>query len=655
MKFPEFKHPVTGVVVPVSALKTDGSIGIGEFADLEILGSWCVAAGIKLIQILPVNDTGFERSPYSALSAFALHPVYARLSDFPEADTVGQKIALLKDSLSNDGNIEFDAVLSGKMSVLRLMWDSVDARGIKEIEKWEKRNPWVKNYALFSLLKEENGLRAWTEWDSHINPDEKELKGLWKKRRKEAMFWVWLQRRLETQFIAAAEALDALGVALKGDIPILINDDSADVWAERANFHLELRAGAPPDAGSPGGQNWGFPTYNWDNLRATDFHWWKKRLEQAAKFYHAYRIDHVLGFFRIWAVPEKDLSAMGGYFKPSVPISRKELEEKGFDQGAITWLSRAHIPGGELRDIFGNESSAVEKMLEQVGLEDLWRDGPEGPSEKEIAASSLSPEAKERLIGLLRNKTLLEVGRDAWIPAVNYQGSRGWITQSDAAKENLGNLFRDKNAASETLWEESGRELLSMMKMDGSMLVCAEDLGSIPPSVPGVLSDLGILGLKVIRWTRRWDEPGQPYVSFSDYPELSVATSSVHDSSTLRGWLAGEAKDDDELRRVLALDGESGLPDSRILEIVLEKLQDSPSLISAYPIQDLLALDPGCVTGNPEDERINIPGTVQDSNWTWRMGFSLENLLRRETLNDKLKSLCARREDRNVVFIGDET
>lgn len=662
MKFPKFNHPVTGVVVPVSALKTEDSIGIGEFADLEILGRWCASAGIKLIQILPVNDTGFERSPYSALSAFALHPVYARLPDFPEAEgsddagsKIRQEITLLGKNLKNDGNIDFDAVVSGKMTVLRSMWETVGGKSLKEIEKWGGNNPWVRNYALFSLLKEENRLKAWGEWDSHRNPDDRDLNRLWKKRKKEALFWVWLQRRLETQFTAASESLDALGVALKGDIPILINDDSADVWAERANFHLELRAGAPPDASSPGGQNWGFPTYNWNHLRSTGFSWWKKRLKQAAKFYHAYRIDHVLGFFRIWAVPEKDLSAMSGFYEPSVPVSREELENRGYDRGFITWLSNPHIPGEELRDKFGGESSAVEKMLEQVGSEDLWRGGPESPSEKEITDSSLSLEAKERLIGFMRNKTLLKVGSDTWVPSINFRDSRGWITQSDTVKDDLSKLFKEKASLSEALWESTGRELLSMMKMDGSMLVCAEDLGAIPPSVPGVLASLGILGLKVLRWSRKWDEPGQPYMSFSDYPELSVATSSVHDSTTLRGWLSEEAKNDHELRQLLGLDDESEMSLSELLETVLEKLQDSPSLIAAYPIQDLLALDPYSVTEDPEAERINVPGTVQESNWTWRMGISLENLMLRGALTDKLKSLCLRREGRDVIFIGDDS
>ena len=656
MQFPGFKHPLTGIVVPLSAVKSNKSVGIGEFTDLPALGRWAVSTGLRLIQILPVNDTGFERSPYSALSAFALHPVYAGLEDFPETKSSGV-IAVdiktlkadLEASLPENRNINFDAVLTGKMRILRSMWDLAAKADIKASERWEKTNSWVRNYALFSLLKKENGLKSWLEWESCRDPSDRELAELWKKRKKEAAFWVWLQWRLESQFKAAAEELASLGIALKGDIPILINDDSADVWAERSNFHLNLRAGSPPDAGSPEGQNWGFPTYNWNYQRNNDFRWWHDRLGQVAKFYHAYRIDHVLGFFRIWAVPEEDISALNGYYEPSVPVNRHDFEALGWDDERITWLSRAHLPGNELRETFREEAPRVQAMLEQIGLDDLWRARPDGPAEKEVAASTLSDESKDRLIRVLRNRTLLSIGEDIWLPSLNYRNTRGWNSLSDGDREALGGLFHRTGEASEALWEETGRELLGMMKRDGGMLICAEDLGSIPPSVPGVLADLGILGLKVTRWARKWDEPGLPYIPFNEYPELSVTSSSVHDSTTLRGWLALEAREDRELRRALELAEDADLSGSSGVKKVLERLQDSASLIATYPIQDLLALDSFCVTVNPEDERINIPGTVQESNWTWRMKVGIEELMERPGLTIAIKALCGRRKRSTIV------
>ena len=191
-----------------------------------------------------------------------------------------------------------------------------------------------------------------------------------------------------------------------------------------------------------------------------------------------------------------------------------------------------------------------------------------------------------------------------------------------------------------------------MMKMDGSMLVCAEDLGAVPACVPGVLKELEILGLKVTRWARRWDEPGQPYEEFGGYPELSVCTSSVHDSTTLRGWLAGEALEDEALRVALDLPAKAPLIGSEGVRKVLEALQDGASGVCAYPIQDLLALDSECVSADPEAERINVPGTVQDSNWTWRMTLYLEELPAQEKLNKGIQALCKRRTGRSATFPG---
>ncbi len=651
MQFPVFNHPVTGLVVPVSALKSRESIGIGEFADLVPLGRWAADSGLELIQILPVNDTAYERSPYSALSAFALHPIYARLQDFPEADDpkIAKAISKLAGSLPTGDRIDFGATLEGKLRILKDMWKRASSADLKFSEGWAKENSWIRSFALFSLLREKQGLRSWTDWTDNRDPSGKDLEKLWKKHRKEAGFWIWLQWRLEQQFRRATEALDSMGIALKGDIPILINDDSADVWAERENFNLNFRAGAPPDALAPGGQNWGFPTYDWDYLRKNNFLWWRARLDQAAKFYHAYRIDHVLGFFRIWAVPETDISALNGRYDPTVPIKLSELRELGFEEGRITWLSRSHFTGEELGD-YDKESKSVASMLEQVGSEELWRAEDGKPSEKDVEASGLSDDAKSRLIGALRNRTLIPVGDDAFVPYLNYRETRGWHSLSDQEKSGLEELINRSEIASDALWAENARELLSMMKADGSMLVCAEDLGAVPACVPGVLDELKILGLKVTRWARLWDVPGQPYENFKSYPELSVTTSSVHDSSTLRGWLADEAKSDDSLRRTLGLNEDADLSGSKGVRSVLDALQDGASLVAAYPIQDLLALDDDCVTEDPHAERINIPGTVQEANWSWRMNQYLEDFSELDRLKMEIKKLCDRRKSRSVVF-----
>ena len=635
-------HPLTGIVVPVSALKSRHGAGIGEFADLVPFGRWAASAGVELIQLLPVNDTGFERSPYSALSAFALHPIYARLDDFPEARDAApaSRIAQLKSETATAERVDFDAVLSAKISIVRSMWDRSTRKDREDAAAWGAENPWVRPYALYSLLKDENDRKPWTEWPRHRDPSEVDLKRLWRKRRSDAAFHVWLQWHLDRQFRSAAEELKALGVLLKGDIPILINDDSADVWARRENFRLDFRAGSPPDAGSPDGQNWGFPTYDWNYLESTGYQWWRERLERAAVFYDAYRIDHVLGFFRIWCIPETDRSARCGFFDPSAPILRGDLERLGWDSGRIVWMSRAHIPGEELRDALGEDAERAAEMLHQVENEDLWRADADSPTEEELAGTALDPSARERLAEFLRNRTLLELSDGTFRPNWSYEATRGWASLDDEDRRALDGLLKRKAVESEGLWDRTGRERLTMMKGDGSMLVCAEDLGSIPDCVPPALDDLGILGLRVCRWAREWNEPGEPYIRPSDYPELSVATASVHDSTTLRDWLAKEAADDSALREVLDLPADADLGGTRGVRTVLEALQRSASLLAVHPLQDLLALDASCVDADPAAERFNTPGTVGGSNWTWRMKPTIEDLPTLAKLNAELRALC---------------
>ncbi|MCG8453466.1 MAG: 4-alpha-glucanotransferase [Spirochaetales bacterium] len=648
MRYPHASRPVTGIALPVSGLRSKESLGIGEFPDLIPLAEWAAKRGIQLIQILPVNDTGFERSPYSALSAMALHPVLARLQDFPEAQETGvsEKIAALQQSLNTHGSIQFDAVLQGKLDVLKSMWNGCNPSHKIQAQEWAKENPWCQPYALFSLFREREDLRSWKDWSVHRNPNADELKSLWKQEAEEAMFWVWMQWRLEEQFLHVATQLDALGVALKGDIPILINDDSADVWAHRENFHLHLRAGAPPDAGSPGGQNWGFPTYNWAYLKSTNFAWWKARLHQAAKFYHAYRIDHVLGFFRIWAVPEQDWSAICGHFEPAVPIHLDELKNLGWDEGRITWMSEAHFPGHELREAFGSEASIVQGFLERVGEEDLWRGKSLHLFEAQIDSLPISGENKGKLAGWMRDRTLLRLDDNTFTASWIYRNTRGWQSLNQEEQSALESLIQSKAALADGQWNLEGRALLEMMKGDGSMLVCAEDLGAVPPWVPETLADMGILGLKVLRWNRQWDHEGQPYIPFSDYPKLSVATASVHDSTTLRGWLADEAQDDDALLQALA--PMNTTEDASKQQVLLEALQDSGSQLAIHPLQDLLALSPDCVPTDPQSERINVPGTVQPTNWCWRMQPSLEDLPSQTNLNVLLEALVQRRSEKNA-------
>ena len=260
-------------------------------------------------------------------------------------------------------------------------------------------------------------------------------------------------------------------------------------------------------------------------------------MKQAAKFYHAYRIDHVLGFFRIWNIPYNMITGSMGFFNPSAHIDIKDLQNIGFDKGRIKWLSEAHVFGHEIRERLGAEAESVINIsLDRIGNEDLFLFNHEFNSEKAIYQSKLSEKAKSVLADLLKNVTLIKVNDSTFSLSWTYKNTRGYESLNQIEKDNIEEISTMTGVQSEMIWEENALSLLSFMKDTTNMLVCAEDLGAVPDCVPSVLKKLGILGLKVLRWARDWGVDGQPYSLIKEYPKLSVCTPAVHDSTTLRQW-----------------------------------------------------------------------------------------------------------------------
>lgn len=651
MKFPKIDHKLTGVVVPVFSLRSEKSCGIGEFSDLPLLGEWCKKTNLEVIQILPVNDTGYQESPYSALSAFALHPIFTRIESIKGAEKFQKEIDSIRKDFEKEKRVSFSKVLTAKLDLLQKIYESNQENIMKRktLNTWLRENPWVKSYAVFSTIRRKNLMSAWKDWQEHQDPSEDQIEALWKEHKKENFFYVWVQEILEKQLKDAAQALNAMGVSLKGDIPILMNDDSCDVWANRNFFDLSLSAGAPPDMFSEDGQNWGFPVYKWQNLEKEDYSWWRERLHQASKFYHAYRIDHVLGFFRIWNIPCKMVTGSMGYFNPSSYISLKDLQEIGFDEGRIRWLSKPHVFEEELRNALGSEAESVINIcFNRIGNENLFLFNEEYSSEKTIYSSQLSDKAKTVLVSFLKNVTLLAVGEDAYSFSWSFRNTRAFQSLNDWEKEKMEELSAKTGGEAEKIWEQNALNLLSFMKNTTDMLVCAEDLGAVPDCVPSVLKELGILGLKVVRWAREWDKPEDPYEPVKEYPLLSVCTPSVHDSSTLRQWWYEEQN-----KKALAqgLDLEAlpyGDPTEEAIESFLSALFQSSSAICMLQLQDFFALDKSICDSDIHYERINIPGTVQDINWSYRMTTTLEDLLQSKKLNERIQALVNKRIDQKI-------
>jgi 4-alpha-glucanotransferase len=324
----------------------------------------------------------------------------------------------------------------------------------------------------------------------------------------------------------------------------------------------------------------------------------------------------------------------------------------GFDRGRLGWLSVPHVSGPEIAAALGSDAARVAgTYLRRVGEEDLYNPGPEYDSESALRALNETPEVKSFLLAWHSNRTLLGEGPDLFHPAWYMETKKGFQSLSEEEKRNLKNLVAQRRRQSEEGWERTGRELLSVLVGATDMLVCAEDLGDVPRCVPRVLDGLGILGLRIVRWAREYEKttPGRPapFIPPARYPQLSVCTPSVHDTSTVRGWWEEDLEDREHFFRSL---GEKGVCPPRmtpgLLDTIMEHCGRARSLLCMFQAQDLLDLDDSLWSPDPRSDRINVPGTVTEENWTWRMPLGIEELARRTTLCKKIRALAAARRNR---------
>lgn len=620
MKYGPLDRFHSGIALPLTSVRTRGQLGVGEFADLPLLAQWAESVGLDLIQILPVQDTNSEASPYSARTAFGLHPLHLRLEALEGAENFATEIETVRRALSRHRELEYADVAGIKREFARRIFDRLDhARLWTEMEPWVRANPWIRAHAVYAVMRERHSGRSWRHWPQLRDPLAADLDRFWESRSTELLYHVWLQSNADTQLRAASEAMNAFGVRLKGDLPILLDEDSSDVWYHRELFDLAGRAGAPPDMYAEHGQLWGFPTYRWDALAARDFDWWKQRLRCASRYYHALRIDHVLGFFRIWRIPATSSTAMLGRFDPSIAVTRDELRARGFADDRIDVLAATE-----------------------------GRVGAQYPFELEYASID-DPQERLALMRRLWNRILLPVDDtgDAFRPYWYWYDTDLFRSLPEHEREALHALFGEDQARQEELWAQTGRERLDMVEHSTDALVCAEDLGAVPACVPGVLEELGLLGLRVERWTRDWNAPGRPFQPPSSYPRLSVCSPSVHDASSLRAWWEESAEDRAAYWQALGKHGEPpARMDTDLLTEILARNFATNSAICMLAMPDVLALDPTLRPADPTQERINVPGTPSETNWRWRMAIDVEDLAQRDAINAPLRALTADRRAR---------
>ena len=346
--FPIYPWKGAGTVIPIFSLRSEGSFGVGDFGDLKMMVDWCAKTKQRVLQVLPINDTNMtytwqDSYPYNSISIYALHPQYTDFRQLPalKDEALKAKFEALRQELNALPQIDYERMNNAKLEYLRALF-AQEGKNIMKSEAFKKffeqNEAWLVPYAAFCHYRDLYGTATFSEWPDHHELPEKEREAMTKpttKLYKEVAFWYFVQFNLDQQMRAAHEHARQQRVILKGDIPIGISRDGVEAWVEPKYFNLNGQAGAPPDDFSADGQNWGFPTYNWDEMLADGCSWWVRRFRKMAEYFDAYRIDHVLGFFRIWEIPVPEKSGLMGQFSPALGMSKEEIESYGcpFNEG----------------------------------------------------------------------------------------------------------------------------------------------------------------------------------------------------------------------------------------------------------------------------------------------------------------------------------
>ena len=396
--FALYNRKVAGTLVPVFSLRSEKSAGVGDFGDLKTMIDLVASTGQKLLQLLPINDTTITHTwtdsyPYSCISVFAIHPMYADLNALPvlENEKNREKAEKTRKELNALPQIDYEKVNGFKIDYLYLVFEQAGRKMMKEAEFkafFQETQQWLVPYAQYSYLRDKYRTADFTQWPDHNVWDEAERKDLTNPEAeayKNVEFFYFVQFILNKQMQEAHEYAKAKGVILKGDIPIGVHRHSCDVWMEPKYFNLNGQAGAPPDDFSVNGQNWGFPTYNWDEMLKDGCQWWTRRFLNMSKFFDAYRIDHVLGFFRIWEIPVDSVHGLLGQFAPALGMTREEIQSYGlnFQEDRFT---RPFITDWVLDRMFHERADEVkEKYLDRLD-EERYQMKPEVDTQRKVEA-----------------------------------------------------------------------------------------------------------------------------------------------------------------------------------------------------------------------------------------------------------------------------
>ena len=643
--FALYNRKLAGTLVPVFSLRTRKSAGIGDFGDLKAMIDFVASTGQKVLQLLPINDTTITHTwtdsyPYSCISVFAIHPQYADLHALPELKDAKARAEAEKTraELNALDKIDYEKVNDFKINYLRQIFNQEGEKMMKTAEYkafFQDTELWLVPYAQYSYLRDKNGTADFNQWPDHQVWDEAERKALTDPKTaayKNVAFFYFVQFVLDRQMQEAHEYAKAKGVILKGDIPIGVNRNGCDVWMEPKYFNLNGQAGAPPDDFSANGQNWGFPTYNWFEMLKDDCQWWNRRFQNMARYFDAYRIDHVLGFFRIWEIPVHSVHGLLGQFAPALAMSREEIESYGlhFQDDRFT---RPFITDWVLDRVFHERAGEVkEKYLDRLD-DERYQMKPEVDTQRKVEA--LFADATDEKELWLRDGLYALISdvlfvRDHTNPGVFHpriSAQLDFIYESlyDNDKAAFNRLYNDYfYRRNNQFWYQEAMKKLPKLVQATRMLVCAEDLGMVPDCVPWVMDELKILSLELQSMPK---DPSVKFGHLSRNPYRSVCTISSHDMPTLRMWWDENIQRTQEYyNTMLYRQGPAPHPlPGWLASDIISRHLTSPSMLCILSIQDWLATDEALRLPDADAERINIPANPKHY-WRYRMHLNIEDL-----------------------------
>ncbi|MCD1118827.1 4-alpha-glucanotransferase [Chryseobacterium turcicum] len=629
-----------GVAVPVFSLRTENSFGVGEFSDLKKLADWASKTSLGIIQVLPINDTTANYSwtdsyPYAAVSVYALHPQYISIESlyFSLPNELVEEYQAEKLALNSLDLIDYEKVISAKWKYLKTIFTIEKEKIYKDrnFKKFIKDNEeWLLPYSAFCVLRDKYKTPNFTEWKTHKKYIAGKISPFFSPKNKDydaSMLHVWVQFQLHKQLKDALDYIHRLGISLKGDLPIGIYRYSVEAWAEPDLFGMDFQAGAPPDQFTEIGQNWEFPTYNWEAMKADDYRWWKNRFKALEQYFDAMRIDHILGFFRIWRMPISATQGILGYFYPAVPVLFDEFKARHipfdferycnpFINDEILWKYFGEETFKALEFINKNSNGNYqfkEQFNTQRKLVDYFKDKPEDISEKLTSLCA-------NVLFLTEEKN----GKTVYHPRFNAFKTESYQYLSDGERRSIYELYQDYFfKRQDYLWKQKAMEKLPVILNATDMLICGEDLGMIPDCIPEVMDELAIVALKV----QRMPSGNIPFYNPKKAKYLNVVTASSHDSSTLRQWW----KENPQVTQTYfnqQLNQQGKAPDDLepyLAEIIMKQHLYNDAMLAIFPIQEFFAMDENLVNPKIDNERINNPA-VFPHYWRYRMHINIENL-----------------------------